>query len=347
MRVFLTGGTGFIGQPLTKALLARGWNVVALVRSLDNTQANKLGKIGVQLHVGDITNRESMRIGMANSDIVIHNAGYYEYGINGDNRERMQNINVRGTENVLSLAYELEIPRTVYVSTVQAIGETGLQERNETFVRQSPCLTAYEQSKTDAHKIALDFQKKGLPLVIVCPGAVIGGNDHSAWGYFQRLYINHIMPPMGWSPNTISSPVYIDDLVEGIALAAEKGRIREMYFLCGEQKSFREFIDYWREKPGAYKPLIWLPRGLAVLMFAPLEPLQRMIGLPAFISRETVKAASTNTNYTSEKAKRELGWVFRSAEEMWTDTFDHEFKLLSKRKTKNLMKRLKPAMQDD
>ena len=342
MKVFLTGGTGFIGQPLTKALLTRGWSVTALVRKPNSLQAQGLGKIGAQLSTGDVTERESMRTAMNGAEIVVHNAGHYEYGVDQAGKQRMHAINVTGTDNVLGLAQELGIPRTVYVSTIQAFGETGPQPRDETFKRQAPCLTTYEQSKTDAHEIALQHQQNGLPLVIVCPHAVIGANDHSTWGYFLRLYVNHIMPPTCWSPNAIHAPVYIDDLVEGIALVTEKGRIGETYFLSGEAQSIREHLYYWTKRPGAFRPLIWLPPGLAALCFAPLEPLQRMLGLPAFLSRETVVGASTNWYYSNDKATRELGWTHRSAEAMWIATIDGELGLLSKRKGQNLVQRLKP-----
>jgi len=342
MKVLLTGGTGFIGQPLTKALLARNWSVIALARKPHSPQARALSKMGAQLAVGDVTERESMRTAMNGADIVVHNAGHYEFGLNKAGEQRMRAINVTGTDNVLGLAHELGIPRTVYVSTVAAFGETGTQIRDETFTRQAPCRTTYEQSKMDAHEIALQHQQRGLPLIIVCPHAVIGANDHSSWGYFLRLYINHVMPPICWSPNAIHALVYRDDLAEGIALAAEKGRIGEVYFLSSEARSFREHLNYWTKRPGAFRPLIWLPAGLAALIFTPLEPLQRMLGLSAFISRETVLAASTNLYYSNEKAKRELGWTHRSAEAMWFATIDGELELLSRRKGQNLIQRLKP-----
>src|SRR5919201_1365119 len=135
MKVFLTGGTGFIGQPLTKSLLARGWNVVALVRKPDSPPARALTRMGAQCIAGDVTDRESMRAGMTGADIVVHNAGWYEVGVHKSARALMHTINVTGTENVLSLAQELGIPRTVYVSSGAYYGDTGLQARDETFQR--------------------------------------------------------------------------------------------------------------------------------------------------------------------------------------------------------------------
>lgn len=342
MKVFLTGGTGFIGQPLTKSLIERDWQVTVLVRNPDSSQAHALSKMGAQLITGDITDRESMRSAMAGVDIVIHNAGYYEFGIDSKTSSLMQAINVDGTENVLSLALELNVNHTVYVSTTWAYGDSGSQLRDETFTRNAPCRTVYEQTKTDGHAVAVTYQKRGLPLTIVCPNGVIGPNDHSIFGYFLRLYVNKLMPPMSWSQNSIFTFVEVHDLANGIALAAEKGKPGETYFLCGESKSLKEHFAIWAKKPGAYKTSIWLSPRLAAFFFWPLEPLLRALGLPAFLSRETVWAGASNLNYSSEKAIKELGWTHVTAEEMWFSAIDWELEVLPKRKREKLISRLKP-----
>jgi dihydroflavonol-4-reductase len=342
MKIFLTGGTGFIGQSLTKRFVARDWQIVALIRKPDSPQAHSLTKMGVQCVTGDITDRESMRVPMQSADIVVHNAGHYELGVNKAGKQRMHEVNITGTDNVLGLAQELGVPRTIYVSTVIAMGDTAGQLRDETFIRRAPCWTAYEQSKTTAHQLALQFQQHGLPLIIVCPNAVVGPNDHSVLGYLLRLYLNRMLPPLGWSPNTIQGYVEVNDLAEGIALTAEKGRIGETYIFSGEFQSIRDVFKHWSKKPGAFKGWLWLPNGLASLLVTPLEPLQRRLGLPAFISRDTVLGAATNLYYSSEKAKQELGWTPRCAEAVWNATIDGELELRSRRKGQNLVQRLKP-----
>lgn len=342
MKVFLTGGTGFIGQPLTKSLLARGWSVFALVRKPNSPQAQALSKMGAQLVIGDVTTRESMSQAMSGVDIVVHNAGMYDYGMNSAGKKHMRAVNVDGTENVLGLAHRLNVPRTIYISTVQAFGETGKQIRDETFIRQTPCRTIYEQTKTEAHAIALQYQERGLPLIIVCPHQVIGVNDYSPFGYFMRLYINHVMSPIVFAPESIFCCVELNDLVKGISLATEKGRIGETYILCGDPQTIREIMACWGKKPGALLPKIWLPVNLASVMFGLVAPLLRGIGLPAFLSSETVQAAATNWNFSSEKAQHELGWKHRSAESMWFTSIDEEIQLLERRKGQNLLQRLKP-----
>ena len=341
MKIFLTGGTGFIGQPLTQSLIARGWEVVALVRKPDSPQARALTKMGAQCVAGDVTDRESIRAGMNGTDIVVHNAGWYEFGVTGNDRKFMHTINVTGTDNVLSLALELGIPRSVYVSSTVFWGETGSGLCDETWQRQKPYHSHYEQTKAEAHKIAQGYQQGGLPLIIVCPNAVVGPNDHSTYGYFLRMYLNHILTPFARRTDEEHEPA-TDDVAEGIALAAENGRIGEVYILAGEPSSGREMIESWMTKPGGLKVRFYVPDWLAKVMFAPLEPLQRWVGLPAVVSRETV-SANFSMNFSSAKAQRELGWTYLPAREMWLGIIDREIELLARRKKRDLVSRLNPV----
>src|SRR5262245_42866879 len=135
MKIFLTGGTGFIGQPLTRALLKRGWQVTALVRNPRSAEAKVIEALGAQLFHGDVTERDSMKAAMTGADVVFHNAGWYELGVSNAARANMRAVNVQGTENVLSLAVELGMPKIIYTSSTTAIGDTGGQLADESFKR--------------------------------------------------------------------------------------------------------------------------------------------------------------------------------------------------------------------
>lgn len=348
MKIFLTGGTGFIGQHITRTFIQRGWSVQVLVRTTGSTQAQSLRRLGAEIVQGDILQLASMRPCIAEADIVVHNAGYYEYGTTQQEARVMSVVNVQGTRNVLELALKCGNKKTLYVSSVLAFGDTGTVTQDETFTRQSDYRSNYEQSKAEAHSIAEDYRRQGLPLILVCPNAVIGANDHSAWGYFQRLYINGIMPPLAWSPDTLFGCVGVEDLAEGIALAIEKEKYGEMYHFNGDIKTFREILTLWKQHQGGFAPLLWLPTNLAAIAFAPLAPLLRLLGLPAFISRETVLASgSLNFAYSSDKARQELGWKPISAQELWSKTLAAEQELLRRRKQQkqNILIRLKPLAE--
>lgn len=342
MKLFLTGGTGFIGQPLTQKLIGQGREVTVLVRKPASPQAQALTQMGAHCVQGDVTERESMRAAMTGATAVVHNAAFYEYGVDAVGRKRMNTINVQGTDNVLSLALELKIPRVLYISSTVAFGHTGGLVRDETYQRQAPYYTWYEQTKAEAHAHALQYVQRGLPLIIASPNSVVGVNDHSPWGYFLRLYLNHIKPPIGWAAQNPFGIVEVSDLVAGLALALEKGRIGENYFFSGEPLAFHEHVGFWERKPGAMKTLFWLPTQVAGWLFWPMEPLLRALGLPAFISRETARAAGIPMNYSSEKAKQKLGWTHKAAEQMWEQIIEAELAIQKQRAHQNLLTRLKP-----
>lgn len=342
MRIFLTGGTGFIGQPLSQRLVSRGWTVTGLARSPGGPEARALQAAGIHIVPGDVTDRESMRAAMTGADMVIHNAAWYELGLTASAKQVMRQTNVDGTENVLSLAHEVGVPRVVYVSSLIALGDTGKQTRDESYERLARPTSAYEQTKTDAHAIALAYQRRGLPLIIVCPGNVIGPDDHSAWGYLARLYANGTLPPLGWAKDTICAHASVNDTAEGIALAAERGRPGEIYFLGGDLITMGAVLALWSTTPGGLRSRVWASTVIAAAAFALLEPLQRLVGIPAFISRETAHAGSTNFAYSNAKAKTALGWNPRPPREVWLDTLQGERQLRSRRKTRSLTALLRP-----
>jgi dihydroflavonol-4-reductase len=154
------------------------------------------------------------------------------------------------------------------------------------------------------------------------------------------------MPPWGFSPEMVFSPVHVDDVGEGIALAAARGRPGETYILAGDAMRLREVFDAWMTRPGGCRIRCYVPRWLARAIFAPLVPLQRRIGLPAFMSAETVAASGISYNFSSAKAERELGWTHRPGSAMWGDIIDREIALLASRQKRDLVSRLRPVERE-
>ncbi len=243
MQVFLTGATGFIGQALVRIMRQRNWQVRTLVRDLDSPASHWLKAQGCQLVHGDVLQPKGLSQAMAGIDVLLHNAGIYELGVTRAAELRMQQVNVQGTSHVLGAALEAGVPRTVYVSTVWALGGSKLSEKpvsmlDENARHSGVYLSSYERSKAEAHLVALDWRKKGLPMVIGMPNGVVGINDHATFGYFLRLYLLHKMPPVAWGRNVVYSLVEVNALAQGLCLAAEKAPVGEDYVFCGPPHNF-------------------------------------------------------------------------------------------------------------
>ncbi len=342
MIVFLTGGTGFIGQRLVAALVRHDIQVIALVRRETSREAKIIAELGAKLVQGDVTNQDSMRLGMEQADTVIHNAGVYELGIDGAGVERMNSVNIGGTQHTLSLARELD-KRAFYISTTWAYGaSSATAARDESTPRSRSYATHYERTKKEAHRIALELGSSGLRLTTLCPNAVIGANDHASLGYLLRMYLLKVLPPLAWSPEVMLSLIHLEDLCEGIVQAVQRAKIGETYFLGGEAHSRQTMLEYWKTHDGGAKSRAWLAPNLLKTLFLPLEPLQRAVGLPAVFSKELVEAGQISLFDSSQKAKADFGFTHRSAKAMWDDTIAAEKALLAQRTKRDLVSLLKP-----
>lgn len=105
MNVFLTGGTGFIGQALVRRISERGWSLKVLVRNPQSEASRWLAKQGATLVDGDVTARDGLTSALAGSDVLIHNAGIYELGVDRAVKARMNTVNVEGTDNMLGATH--------------------------------------------------------------------------------------------------------------------------------------------------------------------------------------------------------------------------------------------------
>lgn len=336
MKIFLTGGTGFIGKPLTRLLLQHGWEVIALVRKPDSKESKEIQTMGALLFKGDVTDKESMRTGMQGVDVVIHNAGWYEFGICKQDHEKMFRINVEGTQNTLDLAIEMGIPKIVHTSSILAYGRTGEIIADENYVRQFPPLTYYEETKMKAHEISTSLQRQGAPIIIINPAAVIGPGDHSATGYLVRMYVHRCLPPILWTHDGKLAHVYVDDVAEGIVRCVEYGRIGEAYFLSNGNQTHFEMSEDWKKcEGGCKKTWFWLPNSIAIFLNRIAEPIERFFGLPIVFCKEFILAAKENWQFSAGKAERELHMQFRSLEQAWCDTIEGE-RAISKMKKKSV-----------
>lgn len=332
MRVFLTGATGFIGQALVRTLRGRGWELTALVRDPDSAVALWLQAQGVALQRGDVTQPEGLAAALRGHDALLHNAGLYEIGAGAALVRRMHQVNVDGTRHLLEAARAAGVPRTLYVSTVWALGASrGPQAVDETQVHDGRYLSDYEHSKHLAHLQALQARQAGLPLTIAMPNGVVGPNDHSVFGYLLRLYLMHRLPPLGWGADAVTTLVDAQALADGMARQLERFEAGQDYIFAGPPLTLRGLVDLWARHPGGARRLLFVPRWVARPQMALMEPLLRAAGLPAFLSREAVDIGVTGLNYSAAKATRQLDWPHPDAAALWDRIVTEERRLMGLR----------------
>ena len=310
MRVFLTGGTGFIGGEVARLLRERGDDVRALVRT--PAKAQELEGLGCELIPGDLSDETALRTALTGCDAVVHAAAVYEIGVPESRREQLVDANVRGTERVLGAALAAGVTKAVYVSTVAVFGDTRGEVADEDWLRpEGQAFTSvYEQTKVEAHHRAQQIGAQGLPLVVVQPGVVYGPGDHSeVGGLFARLLKGQL--PLAPFPSMGITPVHRDDAAAGILLALDKGVAGESYVLAGEPTTMGDVLAALAQVAGKRKPFAALPSFLVRAMVPVGRFVAPVLGFPPNL-RELLSSSDGVTFWArSDKAQRELGWTFR------------------------------------
>jgi len=311
VRAFVTGGTGFIGGRMVDRLLADGWDVTALVRSPE--RAARMQERGVTLVPGDITIPDSFIPAIKGADAVLHLAAFYALGVR--DREAMMHANVGGTESILRAAGEAGVPRILYCSSIAALGsgpEGSIGDETRAHHGDFPSL--YEESKWFAHQVAADLMKQGLPIISVMPAAVYGPGDVSFISVLLGLYAKRRLIVCSFKSSE-ASWVHVDDVVDGMARALEKGPAGEQYVLGGDNETIGGLLERIAPYTGIKPPRLWVPEWVARASM-PLGPLfSRMLKQPPGAVREGSRTLGGSIAFSSAKAERELGYRFRPIEE--------------------------------
>jgi nucleoside-diphosphate-sugar epimerase len=306
VKVFVTGGTGFIGGEVVRRLRERGDDVVALVRSREKGAG--LEKLGATLVEGDLNATGVIRSACEDCDAVVHGAAIYKVGIPKGERDGMHEANVRGTERVIDAAWQAGVSRIVYVSTINVFGNTKGDVVDERYERTpGSWVSVYDETKWLAHQAAKERIEKGAPIVIVQPGAVYGPGDHSEVGnVIDQTRSGKLMavpfPDMGLNL------IHVQDAAEGIVLALDKGTIGDSYVLGGEIATMRKLVESVAEIAGRKPPKRDMPTGVMKAV-APAGPvLGKLMGFPPNF-KELISASDGVTYWAKDdKARRELGY---------------------------------------
>ena len=258
MRAFVTGGTGLVGRPLVEALLQKNWEVAVLTRA--PTRAKDLEARGARIVQGDVT-RPGFEAAMARADVVFHAAGWLELGIR--DVQRMFDVNLLGTRNVLAMARQQGVGRFVFTSTAGVFAPTP-KERPAT--ESSPVQVAlsdpYVTSKVQAHQLVVKEMGRDLPVTIVLPAAVFGAHDTGQLGRSLALLVRGKLPrlPKGFGTNTWT---HAEDIAEGHILAATRGRPGQLYLLGDRILPLAEFYADAARAVGVKPPTANVPMGIA------------------------------------------------------------------------------------
>ncbi len=300
-RIFLTGGSGFIGGALASRLIGRGDELVALARSDEAERA--LTAKGARVVRGDTLDEDALASGMHGCALVFHVAGVNT--MCPSDPARLFHVNVRGAEAAVRAAARAGVPRVVLTSSAAALGEAHGTVGNEDSPHRGSYLSVYERSKHEGELAAFEAARRaGVELVSINPSSVQGPGRTGGTGRILIAYLNGRLRAF---VDTQISIVDIDDCVDGHLLGAERGAPGERYVLNGATLSGSEALEIAAEQSGVRRRVRFLPPRLAAVGGGLVEAGYRVRGRPPPVCREMVRTLLHGHRYDGSRAERELG----------------------------------------
>jgi dihydroflavonol-4-reductase len=306
MKIFITGGTGFIGRYTTELLSKTNHQLHLLVRK--TSDSSFLRKMNVTIVEGDLKDKKSLLKGMKDCDSVINIAAHYTFW-EPDNKIYSE-VNIEGTRNVMECALESGIKKLVHVSTAGIYGKPKDEPFNEESFAGPIQYSEYFRTKYEAEKIVWNlFREKGLPVVVIYPVCVLGAGDTKASGRYIHDLTNRKLPATIFNNHTFSF-VYVKDVAQAIVNTLEKeDNIGKKYLIGNYRCTWKDMNKLISEISGVPLPIFKLPDALTMMNAFLLTGLANLIKKPPLwgMALDQMKVMKAGFSVDGTKAERELG----------------------------------------
>lgn len=306
MKAFVTGATGFVGSHVARVLAEQGADLRLLVRKTSRTE--NIANIPGERVIGDLTDAESLKKGMAGCEAVFHVAA--DYRLWTRNPHEMYAANVEGTRSIIKAAQDSGVRRVVYCSTVATMGFTGngaMTDENSP-VALSDMIGHYKRSKFMAEQVVLDAAKAGTNIVMVNPTAPIGEQDIKPTPT-GRIVLDFLKGKFPAYVETGLNLVDVKEVAQAHVAAYERAEPGERYILGGENLTLKQVLDKLSAISGVPSPTVKLPYAVAFVsgMFDTFFTGMVFHKEPR-VTLDAVRMGRKKMWASSAKAERDLGW---------------------------------------
>ncbi len=315
---FVTGGTGFLGLNLIKALCAADWQVTALHRKSSNTKYLK--EFPVQLVEGSITDKASLVHAIPkDTEVVFHVAGDTSHWSKKNAAQTI--IHVDGTRNMIDVAADKGVETFIHTSSVSVWGTSVKGIVNEeTPQHGATSWINYEKTKWQAEQIAFEGIDKGLKVVSINPSSILGAYDTRTFATMFYALRDGELPGV---PPGIIPAVHVNDVVRAHISAVDNGRSGHRYLVVGEHITMKTFVTEFAQLLGIKKVPPEMPAFI-------LKIFGRLAAIGAYFTGKeptlTPEAADMVTRkgfeFSNKKALKELGYEMTDWKEGVKDCYD-------------------------
>jgi len=317
MKSLVTGANGFVGSAVARCLLEAGHDVRCLVRA-GSDQSNLKG-LPVEISEGDLRDVSSLKRAVSNCENLFHVAADYRLWV--PNPETMYDINVKGTQELILAAYEADVSRIIYTSSVATLGiNSDASPANESTPSSLNNMTGhYKRSKFLAEQVVQHLTNKHqLPLVIVNPSTPVGPRDIKPTPTGQ-IVLDTLCGRMPAYMSTGLNVAHVDDIAQGHLLAYMHGKTGERYILGGENLHLIQILQAIDEIIGKKIKRMNISMGMMLPVAWIMEKIAIATNTQPRASVDSIRMAEKKMFFSSEKAIRDLGYQYRPSSEAIQD----------------------------
>jgi nucleoside-diphosphate-sugar epimerase len=299
----VTGATGFTGSHLVRRLAERAEDaIVALVRASSDT--TELEALGVECRQTDIRDYDSVRRNFGEPRRVFHVAAAFR--TEHADQDEFRRVNVDATRHLLRCAESTGVERFVHCSTVGVQGEIDDPPADEEY-RFNPG-DHYQETKLEGELLARSAAERGVPVSIVRPVGIYGPGDRRFLKLFRPVSRGRFV--MIGNGEVLYHLTYVDDLVEGILLAASRPEAVGEAFTIGGPRytTLNDLVALIAEVVGTRPPRLRIPYAPVHLASVLCERLCRPVGLAPPLYPRRVEFFSKDRAFDISKARRLLGY---------------------------------------
>ena len=320
MRYVITGGTGHIGNTLTRLLREREPDSLIRLLLLPGEDTTIFRDVkGIGFAYGDVLDRDFLMREIEPDDVVFHLAGIID--ISSENKDRLYEVNVQGVKNVADVCLEKGVAKLIYASSVHAIpplkGNAPMSEPHE--FNPEAIVGDYAKSKVIATKYVFDKAEEGLRAVVVYPTGIVGPNDYKI-SNTGHLILDIVNGDIKARVNGGYNFADVRDVAQGIYLAAKLGRVKEGYILGGHEVTVNGIFAAVDRTLRRRKYVPFLAIGFVKIFAGLAELYYKVRKQKPLFTKYSLYTLTSNHNFCYDKAKTELGYTVRDFEETIGDS---------------------------
>ncbi|MGC9347099.1 MAG: NAD-dependent epimerase/dehydratase family protein [Anaerolineae bacterium] len=315
--ILVTGATGHLGNVLVRKLVTQGLDVRAMV--LPNDPGTAIEGLPIERVDGNVLEPETLDRAMENVDTVYHLAGIISIVPGAE--KLMRRVNIEGVRNVANAALRSGVDRLVHVSSIHAFQRlpAGTVVDECTPLALDHPAGAYDETKARGTVALLDAVKAGLDAVIACPTGIVGPYDHLG-SEMGATILNFAKRKLHLLVQGAYDFVDVRDVVEGLLLARDNGRVGEIYILSGHYVTIPQLKELVQRIAGVHSGHVILPEQIAMTFAQLMQHVYRMTRIIPRFTPYSLHTIFENARFTCAKAQEQLGYSPRPLVETIRDT---------------------------